>query len=214
MRVTPKFTLSLVALALALPGSAYALGLGKLTVDSALGQPLSARVDLTSATREEIDTLQARVADPSLYRQNNLTYQAALARARVAVETGSDGVPYLRISSPVSVLEPYLDLIVEVNWASGRVVRDYTLLLDPPGINTAAPLSRGSTTAPATSAAAAPRAPGEGYTVKRGDTLAKIATDNKSADVTLDQMLVALFKANNDASVSYTHLTLPTIYSV
>src|SRR5665213_909020 len=217
MRVTPKFTLSLVALALALPGSAYALGLGKLTVDSALGQPLSARVDLTSATREEIDTLQARVADPSLYRQNNLTYQAALARARVAVETGSDGVPYLRISSPVSVLEPYLDLIVEVNWASGRVVRDYTLLLDPPGINTgapvqpvaplrqgtgaAAPLSRGSTTAPATSAAAAPRAPGEGYTVKRGDTLAKIATDNKSADVTLDQMLVALFKANNDAFV-------------
>src|SRR5665213_692403 len=201
MRVTPKFTLSLVALALALPGSAYALGLGKLTVDSAL--------------------------------------------------------------------EPYLDLIVEVNWASGRVVRDYTLLLDPPGINTgapvqpvaplrqgtgaAAPLSRGGTTAPATSTAAAPRAPGEGYTVKRGDTLAKIATDNKSADVTLDQMLVALFKANNDAfagnnmnrlragaimtipdastvsaepatdsqkvvrvqasdSVSYTHLTLPTIY--
>ncbi|MEO8849382.1 MAG: FimV/HubP family polar landmark protein [Casimicrobiaceae bacterium] len=218
MRATPKFTLSMVALALALPGSAYALGLGKLTVDSALGQPLSARVDLTSATREEVDTLTARVADPSLYRQNNLTYQAALARARVAVETGSDGVPYLRISSSVSVLEPYLDLIVEVSWASGRVVRDYTLLLDPPGVNTggnvepvtpmrqgtgaAAPASRGTpasraSTAPATSAA--PRAPGEGYTVKRGDTLARIASENKPADVTLDQMLVALFKSNTDA---------------
>ena len=212
MRATPKFTLGLVALALALPGSAYALGLGKLTVDSALGQPLSARVDLTSASREEIDTLTARIADPSLYRQNNLTYQGALARARVAVETGADGITYLRISSPVSVLEPYLDLIVEVSWASGRVVRDYTLLLDPPGVGmpspvepmapmrqgtgAAAPMSRGSA-APA--ASAAPRAPGEGYTVKRGDTLAKIAGENKPANVSLDQMLVALFKANNDA---------------
>jgi len=222
MRATPKFTLGLVALALALPGSAYALGLGKLTVESALGQPLSARVDLTSASREEIDTLTARIADPSLYHQNNLTYQGALARARVAVETGADGVTYLRIASPVSVLEPYLDLIVEVNWSAGRVVRDYTVLLDPPGISTgstvepvaplrqgtgaAAPVSRGGTpsssrasAAPAPSTAAAPRAPGEGYTVKRGDTLAKIATENKPADVTLDQMLVALFKTNGDA---------------
>ncbi len=220
MRASPKFTLSLVALALALPGSAYALGLGKLTVDSSLGQPLSARVDLTSASREEIDTLTARIADPSLYRQNNLTYQGALARARVAVETGPDGVSYLRIASPVSVLEPYLDLIVEVSWASGRVVRDYTLLLDPPGVGTAvavepvtplrqgtgaaAPASRGNAASSrsASAPAAAPRAPGEGYTVKRGDTLAKIANANKSADVTLDQMLVALFKANNDAFIN------------
>ncbi len=215
MRATPKFTLSMVALALALPGSAYALGLGKLTVDSALGQPLSARVDLTSASREEIDTLTARVADPTLYRQNNLTYQAALARARVAVETGADGVSYLRISSPVSVLEPYLDLIVEVSWASGRVVRDYTLLLDPPGVGGAttvepvAPARQGTGAAapasrrvpPAVAAPAAPRAAGEGYTVKRGDTLAKIASENKPADVSLDQMLVALFNANSDAFV-------------
>ncbi len=219
MRASPKFTLSLVAVAvaLALPGSASALGLGKLTVESALGQPLTARVDLTSATREEIDTLTARVAEPSLYRQNNLTYQGALARARVTVETGTDGVSYLRVASPVSVLEPYLDLIIEVNWSSGRVVRDYTLLLDPPGIGAGAapvepmtpqrqgtgaarPASRGTSAAPA-AASAAPRAPGEGYTVKRGDTLAKIANENKPTNVSLDQMLVALFNANNSAFV-------------
>jgi pilus assembly protein FimV len=219
MRATPIFKPCLVALALALalPGSALALGLGKLTVDSALGEPLSARVDLTSATREELDTLTARIADPSIYRQNNLTYQAALARTRVIVETGSDGVPYLRVSSPVSVLEPFLDLIVEVNWSSGRVVRDYTLLLDPPGINrggTAAPMAplrqgtgaasppaRASAAPSAASAPRAPVAPGEGYTVKRGDTLAKIANENKASNVTLDQMLVALFNANQNAFV-------------
>ncbi len=219
MRATPIFKPCLVALALALalPGSALALGLGKLTIDSALGEPLSARVDLTSATREELDTLTARIADPSIYRQNNLTYQAALARTRVIVETGSDGVPYLRVSSPVSVLEPFLDLIVEVNWSSGRVVRDYTLLLDPPGINrggTAAPMAplrqgtgaasppaRASAAPSAASAPRAPVAPGEGYTVKRGDTLAKIANENKASNVTLDQMLVALFNANQNAFV-------------
>jgi pilus assembly protein FimV len=216
MRATSIFTLSLVAAALALPGAAQALGLGKLTVDSALGQPLSARIELTSAARDEIDSLTARVAAPALYSQNNLNYQAALARARVTVETGADGQSYLRVSSPASVLEPYLDLLIEVDWSSGRVVRDYTLLLDPPGTGTqmAEPVApvRGSattrgarTTAAPTGTAAAPSAPaaapGEGYTVKRGDTLAKIAGETKPADVTLDQMLVALFKANSDAFV-------------
>ena len=87
MRAKPIFTYSLVAGALALPGAAWALGLGKLTVDSALGQPLSARIELTSATKDELDSLAARVADPGLYRQNNLTYQGALARTRITLET-------------------------------------------------------------------------------------------------------------------------------
>ena len=80
-------TAGLVASALALPSASWALGLGRLTVDSALGQPLSARIELTSATREELETLTAKVADPSLYRQNNLTYQGVLARTRVTLET-------------------------------------------------------------------------------------------------------------------------------
>ena len=106
MRAKMNFTLSLVAAALAMPGSAYALGLGKLTVDSALGQPLSARIELTSAARDELDTLSARVADPSLYRQNNLAYQTVLSRARVSVERAPDGSAYLRVTSPTSVTEP------------------------------------------------------------------------------------------------------------
>src|SRR5690349_5195632 len=105
MRAKPIFTFSLVAAgALALPSSALALGLGKLTVDSALGQPLNARIELTSATKDELDSLNARVADPGLYRQNNLTYQGALARTRITLET-ANGVPYLRVTSPLSVQE-------------------------------------------------------------------------------------------------------------
>src|ERR1043166_3223357 len=102
MRANPIITFGLVAGALAIPPSALALGLGKLTVDSALGQPLAARIELTSATRDELESLSAKIADPSLYRQNNLTYQGVLSRTRVAVEmVGSS--PTLKISSTTPV---------------------------------------------------------------------------------------------------------------
>src|SRR6476659_11417344 len=162
MRVRPILTIGLIAGVLMLSGSALALGLGKLTVDSALGQPLSARIELTSATKEDLDSLRAKVADPSLYRQNNLTYQGTLSRARISLEGGT-GTPYLRVTSPVSVQEPFLDLLVELDWASGRVVREYTFLLDPPGMPAAGatePVTPARAGTPArTSAAPAPRAP-------------------------------------------------------
>ncbi|CAG0979743.1 hypothetical protein BURK1_01679 [Burkholderiales bacterium] len=209
MRAKSVFELTLLAAALVFSGAVQALGLGRLTVESGLGQPLSARIDLTSASRDELDTLTARVADPSLYRQNNLQFQAVLARTRVTVEQGPSGA-FLRVTSPVSVNEPYLDLLVEVSWASGRVVRSYTFLLDPPGVSVQAPVdpvppARAARTAPATAPAAPVGTtqpalqPGEAYTVRRGDTLSKIATETKPASVTLDQMLVALFRSNAGA---------------
>jgi pilus assembly protein FimV len=213
MRAKPIFTYTLVASALALPAPAYALALGKLTVSSALGQPLVAQIELTSASREELDSLQAKVADPSLYRQNNLTYQGVLARARVTVERTPDGRAVLRVTSPTPVNEPYLDLMVDVNWASGRVVREYTFLLDPPGTGTmlavepVAPARAGAATTAAAPQPAAPvgrtaapaTPPADGHVVRRGDTLSKIAVQYKPNEASLEQMLVALFNANANA---------------
>src|SRR6202795_3483434 len=133
MRAKPFISGSLLAGVLTLSVPALALGLGKLTVQSGLGQPLSARIELTAAQKDELDSLRARIADPSVYRDNSVQYVGALARARVSVEQGPNNVPYLKITSPQAVNEPYLDLIVELSWATGRVVRDYTFLLDPPG---------------------------------------------------------------------------------
>src|SRR5438552_35728 len=215
MRAKPMITFGLVAGALAIPPSALALGLGKLTVDSALGQPLNARIELTSVSRDELESLSAKIADPSLYRQNNLTYQGVLARTRVGVEYVA-GNPVLKISSAAPVNEPFLDLMVELNWASGRVVREYTFLLDPPGVSAPAvaePISPARTGAARTAAAPAPAAPrastatttqsggggGDQYTVKSGDTLAKIAGQFKPNDATLDQMLVAFLNRNQNA---------------
>ncbi len=170
MRVKPIFTYTLVASALALPAPAYSLALGKLTVNSALGEPLSAQIELAAVTREELESLTAKVADATLYRQNNLGYQAVLSRARIAVERTPDGRAILKVTSPTPVNEPYLDLLVEVNWATGRVVRDYTFLLDPPGtgVQVAVEPATPSRQAPVTTAAAAARpapigAPGAGH---------------------------------------------------
>ena len=213
MRAKPILTFSLLATALALPGTSAALGLGKLTVNSALGQPLSAQIELTSAAKEELDSLAARVGAPSLYTQNNLTYPGVLSRARITVERAANGEPYLKITTQTPVSEPFLDLLVEINWASGRVVRDYTFLLDPPGstmvaspVEPVAPARAGATqsqraasAAPAAPETAAPKQSGDRYTVKRGDTLSKIANENLPSTATLDQMLVALFRSNTDA---------------
>jgi len=212
MRAKPWITCGLMAGIASLPVSALALGLGRLTVDSALGQPLSARVELTAAQKDEIDTLQAKVAEPSVYRDNNVQYPPSVARARVSVEQGPNNSYYLKVATPQALNEPFIDLIVEVNWATGRVVRNYTFLLDPPGagetqaVEPVAPV-RGAERAPARRAAesaAGPRAGAGGagdntYTVKRGDTLSKIAKEYKPADVTLEQMLVALFRSNESA---------------
>lgn len=221
MRAKPIFTYSLLAGALAFHGYALALGLGKLTVESALGQPLSARIDLSSVSKDDLDSLRAKVADPVLYKQNNLTYQATLSRARITVENVG-GTPYLKVSSPVAVLEPFLDLLVEVDWSSGRVVREYTFLLDPPGMKVATapaaavtapvaaapriaarPAARASAPAPAAAAAAGAASTGAAsasqYTVHRGDTLRDVANQFKPDQATLDQMLDALFRRNPEA---------------
>ncbi len=233
MRAKPYVTCGLLAGVLTLPISALALGLGKLTVDSSLGQPLSATIELTSAQRDELDTLRARIADPSVYRDNNVQYPAAMARARIFVETGANGVPYLRVTTSQAVNDPFLDLLVELNWATGRVVRDYTFLLDPPAVAStqavepvapiraqavpAAPAApardarRTGTAAASGSAsggsrarsASAPAGAGsdtrDTHVVKRGDTLSKIANEYRPSDVSLEQMLVALFRSNEGA---------------
>jgi pilus assembly protein FimV len=216
MRAKPLIIWGLLAGVFVLPATALALGLGKLTVDSSLGQPLSAHVELTAAQKEELDSLAAKVADQSVYRDNNVAYPTALSRARVTIEQSANGPPQLKVTTQQAVNDPYLDLIVEVNWATGRVVRNYTFLLDPPGASekqavapTAAAIraeavpSRGARTeraernAPA--AAGANAGQGDTYTVRRGDTLSKIAKVYKPESVSLEQMLVALLRSNESA---------------
>ena len=125
---------SVLALALAaLPFGAYAAGLGKLTVVSALGQPLRAEIEVT-ATPEEYSSLSARLASQDAFKSAGIEYSQALSGIRFALERRPDGRPYLQVISDRPFNEPFVDVLVEANWASGRLVREYTFLLDPPDV--------------------------------------------------------------------------------
>jgi pilus assembly protein FimV len=215
---------------------AWALGLGRLAVQSALGEPLRAEIDVTSLTSEEAGSLRVRVATSEAYRAAGVDYNAVLPGTQVTLARRADGRPYLRLVSDRVVLEPFVDVILEMNWASGRLVREYTLLFDPPAL-ARAPAPAPAPVAPAIAAAppaprpaappppvaAEPRAPApapetrpavtrapapaarpaasqvDSYEVRRGDTLTRIANQTLRPGVSLDQMLVALFRGNPQA---------------
>ncbi|HSM21430.1 MAG TPA: hypothetical protein VK876_04385, partial [Rubrivivax sp.] len=158
---TARFALTGVALAAACLWStqAWALGLGRLTVQSALGEALRAEIEVTSLSAEEAESLQLRVATPDAYRAAGVEYNAVLPGAVVQVAQRADGRTVLSVTSERAVLEPFVDVIVEATWASGRLVREYTLLLDPPGSRMAqspTPAAAPTPTPPAATAAAPP----------------------------------------------------------
>ncbi|WP_423014582.1 FimV/HubP family polar landmark protein [Undibacterium sp. Di27W] len=209
--------------------SAHATGLGKLTVLSALGQPLRAEVELTSPSKEEIDSLVPKLASQEAFKQANIDFNAALLSLRFAIE--QRGANYvIRISSSQAMNEPFVDMLLEMNSSNGKLLREYTFLLDPAELrnsqsaqvsnptlvanqpqNSSTANSGKNNRSSAAEAFAASRAaaknPDAGkevksageYQVKAGDSLSKIAGNYRTEGVSLDQMLVSLYRANPQA---------------
>ncbi len=121
-----------VCLAL-LPFSGFAAGLGKLNVSSGLGEPLKAEIELLSVTPEELSTLVATIASEEAYAAQGVTRLAIHNNILVEVAKGAGGAPILRLRTSQPISDPYLDMLIQVDWASGRLQREYTVLLDPPG---------------------------------------------------------------------------------
>ncbi|MCA1978773.1 MAG: hypothetical protein LDL19_05995, partial [Thiobacillus sp.] len=162
-----RFTTQLAAAGLiALPLMASAAGLGKLSVGSALGQPLSAEIELFAADKAELDSISATLASDQAFRDARVEFTPVLSSLRFAVEKKPNGKAVLKVTSSRPVNDPFIDMLVELSWASGRLVREYTLLLDPPGMGgtqTAAPV----TVAPAQTPAVPAPAPKATDTVAR-----------------------------------------------
>ncbi|MDB5856038.1 MAG: fimV [Herminiimonas sp.] len=250
-------SLCAAAIAAVFLSGAHAAGLGKLTVFSALGQPLQAEIELTTASASELAALKVKLASADAFRQANIEFNPALISLRFATEQRG-GRQIIRVTSSQPINEPFVDLLLEIASPDSRLVREYTFLLDPADLkknqpaqmaatqgvvpqtaapnavvpqpaasNAAAPERRsaapvaerggrsaaGSVAAPEPQAAAprrsrraaggAPASAGSESTVqvKPGDTLARIAGEVRQQGVSLDQMLVALQRANPDAFV-------------
>lgn len=226
-----------VASSLLMLSNADATGLGRLTVLSALGQPLRAEIELTSPNKDEVSSLVPKLASIDAFKQASIDFNPALLSMHFSVEPRGAGY-VIRVTSSQAMNEPFVDLLLEMNSSSGKLLREYTFLLDPAELRSsqsaqvASPVSiatqaqvvpsptSGSSVKPQASVPVAPtatptarqkRTPAKSaemateiksagdYQVKRGDTLSKVAGEYKSEGISLDQMLVSLYKANPQA---------------
>src|SRR4051812_38722313 len=123
------------AVVFGLPASdANALALGRVSVLSALGEPLRAEIDIPEINADEIASLKANIASPDAFKAAGVEYSPALADVRITLEKRSDGRYFLRLVSFRAVNEPFVDVILKSSWSSGRIVRDYPMLSAPPAM--------------------------------------------------------------------------------
>src|SRR6267143_233139 len=251
----------------------HAAGLGQLSVISPLGQPLNAEIEIVSLQPGEEEGLVARLAPPDAFKAAGIDFNPALVTARFTLERRA-GRPLLRVRTTQPVNDPFLEMLVELQWTTGRLVREYTVLLDPPEYRgpqaiaaapvapakpAAAPEPKPAAEAPAAQPAPEPArapapapapvearplpsvpapaaepalasapaaeaqvekpAPAEAekpaaepvgepaaaeerkVAVKKGDTLSEIARQNLPPGANLNQMLIAIYRANEDAFI-------------
>lgn len=247
-RLLAAVSLALMPL-LIVPQMSFAAGLGKLRVNSGLGEPLSAEIDVLSATNAELDSLEAKIASDSVYESQGIDRPSLYNAIRVEVKKKNGGA-VLKLSSAEAITEPFLDMLIQMDWGSGQLLREYNLLLDPPGYNKAPTINLSKEESPTAKSegSALPAAEddhqpikksnkksakkiekvktkldqsageathqvqGESaqktesnqgnakdYTTKAGDSLSNIAKKSLQDGVSLDQYMVAMFRANQDA---------------
>ena len=247
---------------LSMSGWVCAVGMGGINLTSALGEPLNLEIEVETASKVETNNLSVRLASPEMFKAAGIEYPYSLPQLKLRIAThASNDQPYLVITSLQPINEPFVTLLVELSWPSGKLLREYTFLLDPPGyaadlpkaaevrpvepdvtdniaqvpaqdsgaeqvvaseplaesipaisepveeeslppaliLETAAPKAQ-ETPVASSNVASGP------IIVKRGDTLYQIASQAKAADaslsaISLEQMLVALYRANPQAFV-------------
>src|SRR5690348_4247085 len=121
-----------LALLLVLPSAAFALGLGDIRLLSPLNAPLDAEIELVDVAPDEVNTVQAQIAPRETFARYGLEWPAYLAGVQVRTVRSADGHQVIKLKSSDPVSEPFVTLLVQVNWSRGQLVREYTMLLDPP----------------------------------------------------------------------------------
>jgi len=226
-RIMRKFTqkaLSLLTLA-CLGSQAQAVGLGNIEVNSKLNQPLNARIKLMSIPRQDMQNLgnvKVRLASAEAFKRAGLERPMVLSELRFNVEGSGETTADIRISSSQPIKEPFVNFLLEVDWPNGRVLREYTVLLDPPLYKAESPavpkpaMSSEEGEAPVKITKSVSSRPsnaplpdadmpvtGETHQVKKGESLARIANKMRSGSgVSQKEMMNAIFDANPDAFIN------------
>ncbi len=162
-------------LALLSPAVTLALGLGDIHLRSSLNAPLDAEIDLVGASADDLSGLKATLASREAFTHGGLDYPAFLGALSFVTEKTADGRSVLHVHSAEAANEPFATLLVEVDWARGHVVREYTVLIDPPVFSGAPAPARASVAAPSTGSSSRSGA------VERHAAAAPSAADNAPA---------------------------------
>ncbi len=217
-----------VALVLGIsPLSSYAVGLGNIQLNSALNQYFDAEIDLLSVDKDEIADIKVTLASPEAFRRSGIDRPFILSKLRFMAEETAGGKTVIRVSSRDPIREPFLNFLIEVNWPKGKLLREYTVLLDPPvtlerrpapvqqapmqrapSRQIAAPAARAATPAgrsvvdPADVAWAGSPSASEYGPTQRNDTLWSIAKQVRTEGASMEQMMIALQRANPQAFIN------------
>jgi pilus assembly protein FimV len=189
------------------PALGFALALGELTLNSALNEPFDAEIRLLAVRPGELREARVGLASREAFARAGMDRALVLNLLDLEVQERPDGRAAIAITSRDPIKEPFLSFLVELTWSDGRLVREYTLLLDPPGYAApagvqaprVAPSARGTV-----AAAPAPRAPAQAARTygptRRNDTLWAIAERVRpDRSLSLQQVMLALQRANPDA---------------
>ncbi|MDE0977989.1 MAG: hypothetical protein OR999_12005, partial [Arenicellales bacterium] len=213
--------------ALLLSGSAWGVGLGKLDVRSALDEPFEGIIELLSVAAEDLETIKVTLGTRSDFQRAEIDRSNILDTFVFETETVGSGEAQITIRSTESVSAPYVNFLISFEWPGGRIIREYTALLDPPeyaavgvvvSVADAGTAETGTaeagvtetnqaiseTRTPVLSAInSAGYAPGNEYgPVKRGETLADIAQQlDLPSDINVYQRMLGLLKQNPDAFI-------------
>jgi pilus assembly protein FimV len=266
--IPARLTLSAVAalcLSVCMP-TAHALSLGRLNVQSLMGEPLRAEMEVTQFTPEELRSLTSTVASPANFVQAGMEYHSGLAGVKSNIEKRADGSTFVVLTGSTPILDTFVDLILDTRWSTGKVTKNYALLLtasnnnqvppttprnaqtatpnsnlpsipqpsgmssknvpvyrfeplDSPAVPTqnttstappmdpapavsATPLPIFVEKAPATEPKTRPLPPAGTVTVAPGNTATQLVMQHLPANVSVDQMLVALIQANPHAFIN------------
>ncbi|WP_045211885.1 MULTISPECIES: FimV family protein [unclassified Pseudomonas] len=192
-----------------LPGMAGALELGDISSRAALGQNLSANIDLRGAADMSSEDVVVSLASAEDFERLGVDRNVVTSGLKFTPDIGRNGRGVIHVSSNRPIREPYVNFVLQVVWPQGRLVREFTLLLDPPTY-VASPV-----TPPAIAPVAAVRAPqaqpltpsvpntpADSYRIQRNDALWDIASRNRpSSSVSVMQTMAAMQRMNPDAFV-------------
>lgn len=203
-----------------LPLSVYGIGLGDIKTYSALNQNFRGEIQLLSVPKGELDTMRVKLASREAFAKVGSDYLHFLNQLKFEPVRRKDGAAVILVTTNNVIREPFLDFLVEVNWPNGRLVKEYTVLLDPPLTTKRRPAEiskpRISRKKQATPAAAVPERPATTAPetektattpdvygpVAANETAWEIAAKLKPQGISIHQMMMALLYANPHAFVS------------